>query len=122
AAVPGGDTIKESYAPLVRAIIQPLGVILDLISLAREMSQSFFDLYAPASQPGSVGRVNGLHRSGLLQLLENPLNDFPNHQHGWSFGGGSNPISALARCYRAAPLETAPRKKNAIKADISVDA
>jgi hypothetical protein len=69
AAVPGGDTIKESYAPLVRAVIQPLSVILDLMSLARKMSQSFFDFHPPASQPGCVRWLNTvLHRSNLLPL------------------------------------------------------
>ena len=69
AAVPGGDTIKESYAPLVRAVIQPLSVILDLMSLARKMSQSLFDFHPPASQPGCVRWLNTvLHRSNLLPL------------------------------------------------------
>src|SRR5918993_347899 len=69
ATVPGGDTIKKIEAPLVCAVIQPLGVILDLISLARKVSQSFFNLHAPASQPGCVGWLHiVLHRSKLLQL------------------------------------------------------
>ena len=67
AAVPGGDTIKESYAPLVRAVIKPLSVILYLMSFTRKMSQSFFDFHPPASQPGCVRWLNiVLHRSNLL--------------------------------------------------------
>jgi hypothetical protein len=77
AAVPGGDTIKKSDAPLVRAVIQPLGVILDLVSLARKMSQSFLNLHAPASQPGCVGCLRIVrHRSSLLQLNKLALRRF----------------------------------------------
>jgi hypothetical protein len=69
AAVPGGDTIKESYAPLVRAVVKPLSVILYLMSFARKMSQSFFDFHPPASQTGCVRWLNiVLHRSNLLPL------------------------------------------------------
>ena len=74
AAVPGGDTIKETDAPFVCAVIQPLGVILDLVSFARKMSQSFFNFHAPASQPGCVGWLHiVLHRSKLLQLTQIPV-------------------------------------------------
>jgi hypothetical protein len=72
AAVPGGDTIKETDSSLIGAVIQPLGVILDLMSLTRKMSQSFFDFHAPVSQPGCVRWLNiVLHRSSLLPLVEN---------------------------------------------------
>jgi hypothetical protein len=74
AAVPCGDPIKESYSPLVRGVIQPLGVIFYLMSLSKKMSQSFLDFHASASQPCCVSWLNlALHRSGLLPLKENPV-------------------------------------------------
>jgi hypothetical protein len=77
AAVPGGDTIKETDAPFVCAVIQPLGVILDLVSFARKMSQSFFNFHAPASQPGCVGWLHiVLHRSKLLQLTQSSRQEY----------------------------------------------
>jgi hypothetical protein len=82
AAVPGSDTIKESYSPLVRAVIQPLSITFDLMSLTRKVSQSFFDFQAPVFQSRCVGRFNiALHRSSLLRLKQIPSEE-PNHQHG----------------------------------------
>jgi hypothetical protein len=74
AAVPGGNTIKKSYPPLVRRVIQPLGVIFNLMSFSKKMSQSFLDFPASASQPRCVSSLNiALHRSSLLPLKENSV-------------------------------------------------
>jgi hypothetical protein len=82
APVPGGDTIEKSYSPLVRGVIQPLGVVFNLMSLGKEMSESFLDFHASASQPCRVSWLNiARHRSSLLPLQENPVKERINHQH-----------------------------------------
>jgi len=114
AAVPGGDTIKESYAPLVRAVIQPLSITFDLMSLTRKVSQSFFDFHPPASQPGCVRWLNiVLHRSSLLPLTGFLLED-KIIRTVWNFNGPGG--SVIRRQKSGAELRRFSlnsRKKNA---------
>jgi hypothetical protein len=113
AAVPGGDTIEKSYSPLVRGVIQPLGVVFNLMSLGKEMSESFLDFHASASQPCRVSWLNiARHRSSLLPLQENPVKERINHQHVEIYRV-RGPRSVSGKWYTNATIDLPGRKKDA---------